>query len=276
MAQAKEKKDMNAHPFLFEDSFQAHGAQILQAPVLSLELVAWTGEEPLPKHPSSANFSQVSEEGVGERSDALSREFCTGESGLRSDVDDSRFERAGRMDCESVAFTTNNLEIVLVHTGGFQTALLAAQDINHIIYPVQGGDQIYVAITRNVSPADDPRKLKRTLQACLRWRAVHSALLWNDLACMLQSFLAEEADHVAHVEMRWVRYARPTQRVQSLTALFTPLAGCGAQDVGNESEHAWGQPRGLSEWMTVRRWANVLTGHACRRCPRLQGEFRTA
>ena len=103
---------MNAHPFLFEDSFQAHGAQILQAPVLSLELVAWTGEEPLPKHPSSANFSQVSEEGVGERSDALSREFCTGESGLRSDVDDSRFERAGRMDCESVAFTTNNLEIV--------------------------------------------------------------------------------------------------------------------------------------------------------------------
>eukprot|EP00439_Symbiodinium_sp_Y106_P032479 s322_g3.t2 len=83
MAQAKEKKDMNAHPFLFEDSFQV------------------------------------------------------------KNVDDSRFERAGRMDCESVAFTTNNLEI----------------DINHIIYPVQGGDQIYVAITRNVSPADDPRKL---------------------------------------------------------------------------------------------------------------------
>ncbi|CAE7215790.1 RPB8 [Symbiodinium natans] len=83
MAKAKEKREMNAHPFLFEDSFQV------------------------------------------------------------KNVDDSRFERAGRMDCESIAFTTNNLEI----------------DINHIIYPVQGGDQIYVAITRNVSPADDPRKL---------------------------------------------------------------------------------------------------------------------
>ena len=57
------------------------------------------------------------------------------------------------------------------------TPLLAAQDINHIIYPVQGGDQIYVAITRNVSPADDPRKLKRSLQAYgLRWRAVQVSL----------------------------------------------------------------------------------------------------
>ncbi|CAJ1349428.1 unnamed protein product [Effrenium voratum] len=58
-------------------------------------------------------------------------------------VDNSRFERAGRMDCESVSFAHNNLEI----------------DINNIIYPVTPGEQIYVAITQNVSPADDPRTL---------------------------------------------------------------------------------------------------------------------
>eukprot|EP00931_Biecheleriopsis_adriatica_P006079 TRINITY_DN107537_c0_g1_i1.p1 TRINITY_DN107537_c0_g1~~TRINITY_DN107537_c0_g1_i1.p1 ORF type:complete len:155 (-),score=39.04 TRINITY_DN107537_c0_g1_i1:145-609(-) len=57
-------------------------------------------------------------------------------------VDNSRFERAGRLDCESVAFE-NNLEI----------------DINNIIYPLTPGEKIYVAITANVSPADNPRKL---------------------------------------------------------------------------------------------------------------------
>eukprot|EP00440_Ansanella_granifera_P045970 gb/GFBE01049791.1/.p1 GENE.gb/GFBE01049791.1/~~gb/GFBE01049791.1/.p1 ORF type:complete len:156 (+),score=50.77 gb/GFBE01049791.1/:1-468(+) len=57
-------------------------------------------------------------------------------------VDNSRFERAGRMDCESVTFG-NNLEI----------------DINNIIYPVSPGELLYVAITSNVSPADNPRKL---------------------------------------------------------------------------------------------------------------------
>mmetsp|Transcript_61377 Transcript_61377/g.155010 ORF Transcript_61377/g.155010 Transcript_61377/m.155010 type:complete len:153 (-) Transcript_61377:177-635(-) len=50
-------------------------------------------------------------------------------------LDDSRFERAGRIDCESEAFG-NNLEL----------------DINHIIYPVEPGMQLHVAITDNVSP----------------------------------------------------------------------------------------------------------------------------
>ncbi|CAK9005418.1 unnamed protein product [Durusdinium trenchii] len=58
-------------------------------------------------------------------------------------VDNSRFERAGRMDCESTTFAENNLEI----------------DINNIIYPVTPGEQIYVAITNNVSSADEPRSL---------------------------------------------------------------------------------------------------------------------
>jgi len=57
-------------------------------------------------------------------------------------VDNSRFERAGRIDCESVAFT-NNLEL----------------DVNNIIWPVNPGEQVYVAITDNVSPADNPRRL---------------------------------------------------------------------------------------------------------------------
>mmetsp|Transcript_130682 Transcript_130682/g.365647 ORF Transcript_130682/g.365647 Transcript_130682/m.365647 type:complete len:158 (-) Transcript_130682:192-665(-) len=50
-------------------------------------------------------------------------------------IDDSRFERAGRIDCESESFG-NNLEL----------------DINHMIYPLGPGDQIQVAITDNVSP----------------------------------------------------------------------------------------------------------------------------
>ena len=37
--------------------------------------------------------------------------------------------------------------------------LESAQDINNIIYPVQPGEQVYVAITNNVSSSDDPRKL---------------------------------------------------------------------------------------------------------------------
>ncbi|CAE8678909.1 unnamed protein product [Polarella glacialis] len=57
-------------------------------------------------------------------------------------VDNTRFERAGRLDCESITFS-NNLEL----------------DINNIIYPVLPGEQIYVAITNNVSPAENPRKL---------------------------------------------------------------------------------------------------------------------
>ena len=41
-----------------------------------------------------------------------------------------------------------------------QCALLeSAKDINNIIYPVQPGEQVYVAITNNVSSSDDPRKL---------------------------------------------------------------------------------------------------------------------
>eukprot|EP00434_Breviolum_minutum_P031209 symbB.v1.2.027601.t1/scaffold2834.1/size69276/8 len=47
------------------------------------------------------------------------------------------------MDCESISFASNNLEI----------------DINNIIYPVSPTDKIYVAITNNVSPPDDPRQL---------------------------------------------------------------------------------------------------------------------
>jgi len=56
-------------------------------------------------------------------------------------IDDSRFERAGRIDCESDSFN-NFLEL----------------DINHIIYPVTAGDQLLVAITDNVSP-DRTRRL---------------------------------------------------------------------------------------------------------------------
>ncbi|CAK9005350.1 unnamed protein product [Durusdinium trenchii] len=48
------------------------------------------------------------------------------------------------MDCESTTFAENNLEIA---------------DINNIIYPVTPGEQIYVAITNNVSSADEPRSL---------------------------------------------------------------------------------------------------------------------
>mmetsp|Transcript_81262 Transcript_81262/g.220277 ORF Transcript_81262/g.220277 Transcript_81262/m.220277 type:complete len:158 (+) Transcript_81262:70-543(+) len=57
-------------------------------------------------------------------------------------IDDSRFERAGRIDCESDQFAGNNLEL----------------DINHIIYPVSPGDMLQIAITDNVSP-DRNRKL---------------------------------------------------------------------------------------------------------------------
>uniref|UniRef100_A0A7S1ACM0 DNA-directed RNA polymerases I, II, and III subunit RPABC3 n=1 Tax=Noctiluca scintillans TaxID=2966 RepID=A0A7S1ACM0_NOCSC len=57
-------------------------------------------------------------------------------------VDNSRFERSARIDCESVTFS-NNMEL----------------DINNIIYPVSPGEQVYIAITDNVSPADNPRQL---------------------------------------------------------------------------------------------------------------------
>lgn len=57
-------------------------------------------------------------------------------------VDNSRFERAGRIDCESVSFA-NNLEL----------------DINNCIYPVARGEQLYVVITDNVSPVESTRKL---------------------------------------------------------------------------------------------------------------------
>eukprot|EP00930_Biecheleria_cincta_P034211 TRINITY_DN2365_c0_g1_i1.p1 TRINITY_DN2365_c0_g1~~TRINITY_DN2365_c0_g1_i1.p1 ORF type:complete len:173 (-),score=30.46 TRINITY_DN2365_c0_g1_i1:67-546(-) len=57
-------------------------------------------------------------------------------------IDNSRFERAGRLDCESVSFE-NNLEM----------------DINNILYPVSPGEQLYVAFTTNVSPAENPRTL---------------------------------------------------------------------------------------------------------------------
>merc|ERR1712203_924354 len=57
-------------------------------------------------------------------------------------VDNSRFERAGRIDCESVVFS-NNLEL----------------DINNMIYPVTPGEQVFVAICDNVSPADTQRRL---------------------------------------------------------------------------------------------------------------------
>eukprot|EP00933_Yihiella_yeosuensis_P067575 TRINITY_DN72487_c0_g1_i1.p1 TRINITY_DN72487_c0_g1~~TRINITY_DN72487_c0_g1_i1.p1 ORF type:complete len:153 (+),score=12.47 TRINITY_DN72487_c0_g1_i1:144-602(+) len=59
-----------------------------------------------------------------------------------SAIDNSRFERAGRLDMASVGFGST-LEL----------------DINNIIYPVSPGEQLHVAITSNVSPADNPRKL---------------------------------------------------------------------------------------------------------------------
>ncbi|CAK0837602.1 unnamed protein product, partial [Prorocentrum cordatum] len=61
-------------------------------------------------------------------------------------VDNSRFERAGRIDCQSVSFD-NILEL----------------DINNVIYPVAPGDQVYVAITDNVSAASQPRRLANAL-----------------------------------------------------------------------------------------------------------------
>mmetsp|Transcript_6092 Transcript_6092/g.14148 ORF Transcript_6092/g.14148 Transcript_6092/m.14148 type:complete len:158 (-) Transcript_6092:107-580(-) len=57
-------------------------------------------------------------------------------------LDDSRFERAGRLDCESQTYPGNHLEL----------------DINHVIYPVAPGEILSVAITDNVSP-DKTRKL---------------------------------------------------------------------------------------------------------------------
>eukprot|EP00928_Gymnodinium_smaydae_P079496 TRINITY_DN63409_c0_g1_i1.p1 TRINITY_DN63409_c0_g1~~TRINITY_DN63409_c0_g1_i1.p1 ORF type:complete len:155 (+),score=35.63 TRINITY_DN63409_c0_g1_i1:91-555(+) len=72
----------------------------------------------------------------------LEHKFLFEDSFTIKTVDNSRFERAGRIDCHSVAFE-NNLEL----------------DVNNIIYPVTPGEQVHVAITDNVSPADNPRRL---------------------------------------------------------------------------------------------------------------------
>mmetsp|Transcript_87941 Transcript_87941/g.247069 ORF Transcript_87941/g.247069 Transcript_87941/m.247069 type:complete len:155 (+) Transcript_87941:63-527(+) len=74
--------------------------------------------------------------------DALEHKFLFEDSFTVKSVDNSRFERAGRIDCESIAYE-NNLEL----------------DINTIIYPMVAGENLYVAITDNVSPADNQRKL---------------------------------------------------------------------------------------------------------------------
>mmetsp|Transcript_6539 Transcript_6539/g.11362 ORF Transcript_6539/g.11362 Transcript_6539/m.11362 type:complete len:152 (-) Transcript_6539:54-509(-) len=52
-------------------------------------------------------------------------------------VDNSRFERAGRINCNSEDFGENTLEL----------------DINNIIWPVSSGEKIFVALTDNVSPS---------------------------------------------------------------------------------------------------------------------------
>lgn len=54
---------------------------------------------------------------------------------------------------------------------------LRAEDINNVIYPVTPSEKIYVAITDNVSPPDDPRTLKRLGAEPLRGqRLIFSAL----------------------------------------------------------------------------------------------------
>mmetsp|Transcript_145865 Transcript_145865/g.257308 ORF Transcript_145865/g.257308 Transcript_145865/m.257308 type:complete len:149 (-) Transcript_145865:83-529(-) len=58
-------------------------------------------------------------------------------------IDNSRFERAGRIAAESITFEN-----------------LLDCDINNMIWPVKAGDIIYMAITDNVSPADNPRDLR--------------------------------------------------------------------------------------------------------------------
>eukprot|EP00403_Amphidinium_massartii_P043166 CAMPEP_0178439048 /NCGR_PEP_ID=MMETSP0689_2-20121128/35939_1 /TAXON_ID=160604 /ORGANISM="Amphidinium massartii, Strain CS-259" /LENGTH=153 /DNA_ID=CAMNT_0020061533 /DNA_START=62 /DNA_END=523 /DNA_ORIENTATION=- len=58
-------------------------------------------------------------------------------------VDNSRFERAGRIDCTSEDFGENTLEL----------------DINNIIWPVSSGEKIFVALTDNVSPVAGQNKL---------------------------------------------------------------------------------------------------------------------
>eukprot|EP00747_Dinoflagellata_sp_TGD_P186454 gnl/TRDRNA2_/TRDRNA2_43481_c0_seq1.p1 gnl/TRDRNA2_/TRDRNA2_43481_c0~~gnl/TRDRNA2_/TRDRNA2_43481_c0_seq1.p1 ORF type:complete len:164 (+),score=31.14 gnl/TRDRNA2_/TRDRNA2_43481_c0_seq1:54-545(+) len=68
--------------------------------------------------------------------------FLFDDSFLIKSVDNTRFERAGRIDCESTSFN-NALEL----------------DVNNIIYPVAPGEQVYLALTDNVSPADNPRRL---------------------------------------------------------------------------------------------------------------------
>merc|ERR1712154_80087 len=72
----------------------------------------------------------------------LEHHFMFEDSFTIKSVDNSRFERAGRIDCESVSFL-NRLEL----------------DINNIIYPVSPGEQLHVAITDNVSDARQPRHL---------------------------------------------------------------------------------------------------------------------
>uniref|UniRef100_A0A7S2D485 DNA-directed RNA polymerases I, II, and III subunit RPABC3 n=1 Tax=Alexandrium andersonii TaxID=327968 RepID=A0A7S2D485_9DINO len=72
----------------------------------------------------------------------MTHHFLFEDSFTVKSVDNSRFERAGRLDCESSTFA-NNLEV----------------DINNILWPVSPGDQINVAITSDVSPTDNPRRL---------------------------------------------------------------------------------------------------------------------
>uniref|UniRef100_A0A7S4TA79 DNA-directed RNA polymerases I, II, and III subunit RPABC3 n=1 Tax=Alexandrium monilatum TaxID=311494 RepID=A0A7S4TA79_9DINO len=72
----------------------------------------------------------------------ISHHFLFEDSFVVKSVDNSRFERAGRLDCESSAFS-NNLEV----------------DVNNIVWPVVPGDQLYVGITPDVSPAENPRRL---------------------------------------------------------------------------------------------------------------------
>mmetsp|Transcript_65460 Transcript_65460/g.181606 ORF Transcript_65460/g.181606 Transcript_65460/m.181606 type:complete len:164 (+) Transcript_65460:69-560(+) len=72
----------------------------------------------------------------------VSHHFMFEDSFTVKSVDNSRFERAGRLDCESVAFS-NNLEV----------------DINNNLWPVLPGEQLHVGITNDVSPAENPRRL---------------------------------------------------------------------------------------------------------------------
>eukprot|EP00927_Polykrikos_kofoidii_P070643 TRINITY_DN67055_c0_g1_i1.p1 TRINITY_DN67055_c0_g1~~TRINITY_DN67055_c0_g1_i1.p1 ORF type:complete len:177 (-),score=37.57 TRINITY_DN67055_c0_g1_i1:83-571(-) len=73
--------------------------------------------------------------------------FLFEDSFLIKTVDNTRFERAARIDCESVAFD-NNVEL----------------DVNNHIYPVHPGDTLHMAITPNVSPADNPRHLSNAFE----------------------------------------------------------------------------------------------------------------